>query len=163
MSYTGWLTDAVRMFAAGHDLTDPLISPIRADVSGFPPVMLTCGTRDLFLSSTVRMHRKLREAGVPADLIVIEGASHMQYAMLPDAPETAYHFRELGRFFDTWLGRCSHFKRTSSAPRVKGAVQADGQRRGGIFPCRKLFSSSGFRALPRAAAPSCSVEAESSR
>lgn len=105
VSYSGWLTDAVRMFAAGHDLTDPLISPIRADVSGFPPVMLTCGTRDLFLSSTVRMHRKLREAGVPADLVVIEGASHMQYAMLPDAPETAYHFRELGRFFDTCLGR----------------------------------------------------------
>ena len=67
--------------------------------------MLTCGTRDLFLSSTVRMHRKLREVGVPADLVVIEGASHMQYAMLPDAPETAYHFRELGRFFDTYLGR----------------------------------------------------------
>ena len=105
VSYSGWLSDAVRMFAAGHDLTDPLISPIRADVSGFPPVMLTCGTRDLFLSSTVRMHRKLREAGVPADLVVIEGASHMQYAMLPDAPETAYHFRELGRFFDTCLGR----------------------------------------------------------
>lgn len=105
VSYSGWLTDAVRMFAAGHDLTDPLLSPIRADVSGFPPVMLTCGTRDLFLSSTVRMHRKLREAGVPADLVVIEGASHMQYAMLPDAPETVYHFREIGRFFDTYLGR----------------------------------------------------------
>lgn len=105
VSYTGWLTDAVRMFAGSTDLKDPLLSPVYADVAGFPPVMLTCGTRDLFLSGTVRMHRKLREAGVTADLVVIEGASHMQYAMLPDAPETVYHFTELGRFFDRYLGR----------------------------------------------------------
>ncbi len=60
---------------------------------------------NLTSSLTGLANRKLREAGVPADLVVIEGASHMQYAMLPDAPETAYHFRELGRFFDTYLGR----------------------------------------------------------
>ncbi|MEV6557435.1 hypothetical protein AB0M22_17085 [Nocardia sp. NPDC051756] len=27
-------------------------------------------TRDLFLSNTVRMHRKLREAGVAAELVI---------------------------------------------------------------------------------------------
>lgn len=103
VSYEGWLGDAARVYAGEHDLKDPMLSPVYGDVSGFPPTLLTSGTRDLFLSNTVRMHLKLREAGVPADLIVFEGMSHAQYHMLGDAPETQFHFQELGRFFNRWL------------------------------------------------------------
>ncbi len=103
VSYDGWLGDAARLYAGGHDLKDPMLSPIYGDVSGFPPTLLTSGTRDLFLSNTVRMHLKLREAGVPADLIVFEGMSHAQYHMSVDAPETVFHFTELGRFFNRHL------------------------------------------------------------
>ena len=80
-----------------------MLSPIYGDVNGFPPTLLTSGTRDLFLSNTVRMHLKLRKAGVPADLIVFEGMSHAQYHMVPDAPETKFHFTELERFFSRHL------------------------------------------------------------
>ncbi len=103
VSYDGWLGDAARLYAAGHDLRDPMLSPVYGDVKGFPPTMLTSGTRDLFLSNTVRMHLKLREAGVPADLMVFEGMSHAQYHMSADAPETQFHFREVGKFFDRYL------------------------------------------------------------
>lgn len=103
VSYEGWLKDAARLYADGHDLRDPLLSPVYGDVKGFPPTLLTSGTRDLFLSNTVRMHLKLREAGVVADLIVFEGMSHAQYHMAADAPETAFHFTELSRFFDRHL------------------------------------------------------------
>jgi acetyl esterase/lipase len=103
MSYDGWLGEAAKIYAAGHDLKDPMLSPIYGDVSGFPPTMLTSGTRDLFLSNTVRMHLKLRQAGVIADLIVFEGMSHAQYHMLPDAPETKFHFTELGKFFNRYM------------------------------------------------------------
>lgn len=99
-SYDGWLGDAARLYAGGHDLKDPMLSPVYGDVNGFPPTLLTSGTRDLFLSNTVRMHLKLREAGVSADLIVFEGMSHAHYHMLPNAPETTFHFSELGRFFN---------------------------------------------------------------
>lgn len=103
VSYEGWLGDAARLYANGHDLKDPLLSPVYGDVTGFPPTLLTSGTRDLFLSNTVRMHLNLREAGVPADLIVFEGMSHAQYHMLPDAPEPRFHFGELERFFGRHL------------------------------------------------------------
>lgn len=99
VSYDGWLGDAAKLYAAGHDLKDPMLSPVYGDVSGFPPTLLTTGTRDLFLSNTVRMHLKLRQAGVAADLIVFEGMSHAHYHMNPDAPETHFHFSELGKFF----------------------------------------------------------------
>jgi acetyl esterase/lipase len=93
------------LYAAGRDLKDPLLSPVYADVSGFPPTILTSGTRDLLLSNTVRMHRKLRQAGVEAVLQVFEGQSHAQYYRDPAAPETKEAFEEIARFFDKHLGK----------------------------------------------------------
>jgi acetyl esterase/lipase len=71
---------------------------------GFPPTILTTGTRDLFLSNTVRVHRKLRQAGVDAVLQVFEGQSHAQYYRDVDAPETKEYNGEIARFFDQHLG-----------------------------------------------------------
>lgn len=99
VSYDGWLAGAARLYAGDHDMEEPYLSPVNGDVKDFPPTLLTSGTRDLFLSNTVRMHLKLRQAGVPADLIVFEGLSHAQYHMDEDMPETCFHFEELGRFF----------------------------------------------------------------
>ena len=90
-------------YADGHDLADPLLSPVNGDLSGFPPTILTTGTRDLLLSDTVRVHRKLRRAGVVADLHVYEAQAHASY--LRDVPERAEAFEEMARFFDTHLER----------------------------------------------------------
>ena len=47
------LTNSIALYANGHDLKDPYLSPLFADFSkGFPPTMLSAGTRDLFLSNT---------------------------------------------------------------------------------------------------------------
>jgi epsilon-lactone hydrolase len=105
VSNDGWLGDAAKLYANGHDLKDPQLSPIYGDFSGFPPTILTSGTRDLFLSNTVRTHRKLRQADVVSDLHVFEGQSHAQYAGDPDAPETKEHFGELTAFFDKYLAK----------------------------------------------------------
>jgi epsilon-lactone hydrolase len=105
VSNDGWLGDAAKLYANGHDLKDPQLSPVYGDFSGFPPTILTSGTRDLFLSNTVRVHRKLRQAGVVADLHVFEGQSHAQYAGDPDALETKEHFGELTAFFDKYLAK----------------------------------------------------------
>ena len=103
VSYEGWLKSAAKVYANGHDLKDPMLSPIYGDMSGFPPALLTSGTRDLFLSNTVRAHLKLLEAGCDASLIVFEGMSHAEYHMVPDAPETAFHFRQVAKFFEKHL------------------------------------------------------------
>jgi monoterpene epsilon-lactone hydrolase len=94
-----------RLYANGRDLKDPLLSPIYGDVHGFPPAILTSGTRDLYLSHTVRMHRKLRAAGVEAVLQVWEGQSHVQYMRDISAPETKEYHDEVARFFDLHLGQ----------------------------------------------------------
>jgi monoterpene epsilon-lactone hydrolase len=93
------------LYANGHDLTDPMLSPVYGDMHGFPPAILTSGTRDLLLSNTVRVHRKLRQAGVEAVLQVYEGLSHAQYYRDPTAPESKEAFEEIARFFDQHLGK----------------------------------------------------------
>jgi epsilon-lactone hydrolase len=105
VTWDGWLGKAALLYANGRDLKDPQISPIYGDMSGFPPTILTSGTRDLFLSNTVRTHRKLRRAGVVSDLNVYEGMSHAQYIYSADAPETREAFTDISRFFDQFLGK----------------------------------------------------------
>jgi epsilon-lactone hydrolase len=88
-----------RLYANGHDLKDPMLSPVYGDFSGFPPALLTTGTRDLLLSNTVRVHRKLRQAGVEAELHVYEAQSHAHYMRDVNAPETREAFEEIAKFF----------------------------------------------------------------
>jgi acetyl esterase/lipase len=64
------------LYANGADLADPYLSPLFGDLSGFPPTFLQAGTRDLFLSNTVRIHRRLLAAGVEAELHVFEAMPH---------------------------------------------------------------------------------------
>jgi monoterpene epsilon-lactone hydrolase len=71
------LTNSIALYANGHDLRDPYLSPLFGDFSkGFPPTMLSAGTRDLFLSNTVLMHRALKSAGIPATLSIWEAMGH---------------------------------------------------------------------------------------
>ena len=55
VSRDGFCDAATVVYANGHDLKDPLLSPVYGDMHGFPPAILTTGTRDLLLSNTVRV------------------------------------------------------------------------------------------------------------
>ena len=104
VSRDGFCDAATLVYAKGHDLSDPLLSPVNGDMHGFPPTILTTGTRDLLLSNTVRIHRKLRRAGVAAELVVFEGQSHAQYQFDDTLPETKEAFGEIAAFFEEHLG-----------------------------------------------------------
>lgn len=94
--------DAVAHYGAGTDPKLPYISPLYGDFTkGWPPTMLTTGTRDLLLSDTVRMHRALRRAGVVAELHVSEASPHGGF-MGANAPED-----------NEILGECRNFVRSA--------------------------------------------------
>jgi acetyl esterase/lipase len=100
VSRDGFCDAGAKVYANGRDLKDPLLSPVYGEMKGFPPTILTSGTRDLLLSNTVRVHRKLRQAGVDAVLQVYEGQSHAHYLRDDTAPETKEVFQEIATFFD---------------------------------------------------------------
>jgi acetyl esterase/lipase len=88
------------LHAAGADLKHPYLSPLFADLRGLPPTILTSGTRDLFLSNTVRMHRALRRVGCVAELHVLEAAPHGGF--FGTAPEDAEIDKEIRHFIDRY-------------------------------------------------------------
>ena len=92
------------LYAAGQNLSHPYLSPLNGDFTkGFPPAILTTGTRDMLLSDTVLLHRALRRAGIPAELHVTEAAGHGGFMGM--APEDQEILREVRRFADTHWGK----------------------------------------------------------
>jgi acetyl esterase/lipase len=92
---------------AGHDdeyvgktdRRDPVLSPLFADLHGFPPALLVTGTRDALLSSTTIFHRALLHAGVDAQLLVFEAMPHAFWYHF-QFPETNEALDMMAKFFD---------------------------------------------------------------
>src|SRR5260370_9731463 len=59
-------------YAGSTDPKDPILSPLYADLAGFPPTLFITSGRDLLLSGTTILHRAYLPAGVDAQLVVSE-------------------------------------------------------------------------------------------
>lgn len=101
--YGGELSVAARQYAHGLSLTDPGLSPVYGSFAGFPTTLLLAGTRDIFLSNTVRVERRLRDAGRRSELIVYEGQTHAAYLSGVEVPETLTALRDITAFFSAEL------------------------------------------------------------
>ena len=94
---------AADAYASERDRLDPLISPLYADFArGFPPTLITTGTRDLLLSDCVRLATEMRAAGVEARLHVWEAMWHV-FEFYPEIPEGRQSLREIADFLAAHL------------------------------------------------------------
>jgi epsilon-lactone hydrolase len=71
------------------DRRDPVLSPLFADLRGWPPTLLVTSTRDILLSDTTIFHRALLRDGVDAKLLVFEALPHAfwYHFQLPETQE----------------------------------------------------------------------------
>ena len=82
---------------------EPPATALDGDIpKGYPPAFLLSGTRDMCLSQTVLLHRKLRNAGIEADLNIFEGMWHFFWEN-PDLPESHEAMVALASFFNSHL------------------------------------------------------------
>jgi epsilon-lactone hydrolase len=96
--------DVLSDYTVGTERTDPLLSPIYGDMSGFPPVLLMASTRDQLLSQTVLADLALRRMGVETDLRIYEGMLHAFWAWI-ECPETDDALSAQAAFFSKRLER----------------------------------------------------------
>lgn len=102
--------DFVALYAAGHDVTDPLITPVNGDFRDTTPALLITGTRDAFLSGTALLHRRMLSHGVDARLVVFEAMWHGFNADVnidEEIPEAVEASRAIAEFFGRVLGLTS--------------------------------------------------------
>jgi acetyl esterase/lipase len=69
------------------DPSDPLVSPLRGDVSGFPPTLIQCSAIELFRDDGVKMADALRAAGVVVELDVWPAVYHVWQLSADILPE----------------------------------------------------------------------------
>ncbi len=99
---SAWTPDAA--YTGSTDLKDSVLSPLYADLTGFPPTLFVTSGRDLLLSGTTILHRAYLRAGVDAQLVVFEALAHAFWnnAALPESKEAD---RIMAGFFDRHLGK----------------------------------------------------------
>jgi len=85
-------------------LNDPVLSPIYADLSGFPPTLFITSGRDLLLSGTTILHRAYLRAGVDAQLVVFEALPHAFWNN-PALPESKEADHLMAAFLEKHLGK----------------------------------------------------------
>jgi len=78
----------VPAYLAGADPADPRASPIEADFSGFPPLLIHVGAREILRDDSLRLAEKAKAAGVPVELTVFPVVTHawqLAESFLPEA------------------------------------------------------------------------------
>jgi acetyl esterase/lipase len=78
--------------------TNPLISPLFADLTGLPPTLIQVGTHEVLYDDATRLSASLKSCGVHADLQVWEGMWHVFQIFTPWVPESHQAVLSLGSF-----------------------------------------------------------------
>ena len=101
MDYKTHLEIPAAAYAGDYDQKDPLVSPLYADyTAGFPPTLITTGTREGFLSDCARLSTIMRQAGVDVRLHVWEGMWHT-FEWYFDVPEADQSLDEIANFLSS--------------------------------------------------------------
>ncbi|MFJ5260043.1 alpha/beta hydrolase [Streptomyces sp. NPDC088387] len=99
--------EALRTMAASYlgdnPLNSPLASPVFADVSGLPPVLIQVGEREIMLSDAVRLAEHLAAAQVRVNLEVWPGMPHVWHLFSEDLKDADAALESAVGFLDARL------------------------------------------------------------
>jgi len=85
------------LYAGEDDLRSPLISPLYADLTGLPPVLIHVGTREMLLSDSIRMADALQKAGVDCTIKQWQDLFHV-FQSVVSLPEARIANEEIAAF-----------------------------------------------------------------
>jgi monoterpene epsilon-lactone hydrolase len=90
-------------YTAGQDAALPLISPIFADLSGLPPLIIQGGTHEVLLDDALRLAQRAATADVEVTLDITPGVPHVFQAYYPILDEAAAALDRAGQFLSAHL------------------------------------------------------------
>jgi acetyl esterase/lipase len=100
-------------YTSGHDAALPLISPVFADLSGLPPLLIQAGSHEVLLDDAVRLARQAAVADVEVTLDITPGVPHVFQSYHPILDEAAAALDRAGQFLSVQL---------AGAERLTGAL-----------------------------------------
>lgn len=90
-------------YAPGEDLRSPLISPLYADLSDLPPLLIHVGANEVLLDDALRLARQVGLADVPVTLKVWADMIHCFHLFAPVLEEGQVAISEVGAFLNRSL------------------------------------------------------------
>ena len=97
------LQSRVTDYTAGQDAAVGLISPIFADLSGLPPLIIQAGTHEVLLDDAVRLARQAATADVEVTLDITPGVPHVFQTFYPILDEAAAALDRAGQLLSAHL------------------------------------------------------------
>jgi epsilon-lactone hydrolase len=98
------LERAIRWYTNGADCKLPLVSPVFADLSMLPPILVQVGDDEILLSDSVRVAERIRKSGGRAELRVWTAMWHT-WPMYVGLPEADGALKEVGEFLERFASR----------------------------------------------------------
>ena len=105
------IPQAAALYLGGRPATDPLASPVFADLRGLPELFIFASESEALMSDSVRLHQNARKAGVPSTLTLRPGMPHV-WPIIITLPEAQADLKFSGEF----IARV-----TAAAPQAKAA------------------------------------------
>jgi epsilon-lactone hydrolase len=90
-------------YTAGQDAALGLISPIFADLSGLPPLIIQGGTHEVLLDDALRLAQRAAIADVEVTLDITPGVPHVFQTYYPILDEAAAALDRAGQFLSAQL------------------------------------------------------------
>jgi monoterpene epsilon-lactone hydrolase len=90
-------------YTAGQDPALGLISPIFADLSGLPPLIIQAGTHEVLLDDAIRLAQRAATADVEVTLDITPGVPHVFQAYYPILDEAAAALDRAGQLLSAHL------------------------------------------------------------
>ncbi|MBZ5619044.1 MAG: alpha/beta hydrolase [Acidobacteriia bacterium] len=87
-----------RRYLAAEDARNPLASPLYADLSCFPPLLIHAGSDEVLLDDSRRLAERARAAGVAVELKIWPVVPHAWQLAYPMLPEARQSIREASAF-----------------------------------------------------------------
>lgn len=81
------------------NLKDPYVSPVYADFTGLPPMLIIAGEKELFVDDCRLLEQRGSEAGVPVELHLYPEMSHDWPLLFPELSESKDTYRILAEIF----------------------------------------------------------------
>jgi len=78
---------AAELYAGAHDRSDPFISPLFGDYSGFPPLHVQVAAEEILLGETIDLANRARDSGVSVQLEIFDGMWHVWQTLDELIPE----------------------------------------------------------------------------
>ncbi len=91
-------------YVGAADASDPLVSPVFADLRGLPPLLIQAGSNELLLDDAVRLAARAATDDVPVTLEVTPGVPHLFQAFAAMLEEGEVALRQVTGFLTTNLG-----------------------------------------------------------